>query len=132
MTTTEHSTTGLSITEQRNLATLARWADTYNNAVDAMCDLYAPDCEVRSMLTGMTLNGREALRKLEHDILAVQPQRRLEVVRASASGQVVAAECNGVFGATTFPAVVFLTFDDAGLIRSDHTYSPDPTGLTQT
>lgn len=119
-------------TETRNLATLARWADTYNNAIDAMCDIYAEDCEVRSMLTDMTLNGRDALRKLEHDIIAVEPNRKLEVVRAIASGDVVAAECNGMFGALRFPAVVFLTFNAAGLIVSDHTYSPDPTGLTNT
>lgn len=118
-------------TEQRNLATLTKWSDTYNNAVDAMCDLYAEDCEVRSMLTGMTLNGRAALRKLEHDILAAEPKRRLEVVRAIASGDVVAAECMGMFAAATFPAVVFLTFNAAGLISSDHTYSPDPTGLAK-
>lgn len=118
-------------TEQRNLATLTRWADTYNNEIDAMCDIYAEDCEIRSMLTGMTLNGRVALRKLEHDILAAEPKRKLEVVRAIASGDVVAAECKGIFGAATFPAVVFLTFNTAGLISSDHTYSPDPTGLAK-
>ena len=117
--------------EQRNLATLARWADTYNNAIDAMCDIYAEDCEVRSMLTDMTLHGRAALRKLEHDILATAPQRRLEIVRAIASGDVVAVECNGVFGERTIPAVVFLTFNAAGMISSDHTYAADPTGLTQ-
>ena len=118
-------------TEQRNLATLQRWADTYNNDIDAMCDIYAVNCEVRAMFTGMTLNGREALRKLEHDILAQAPERKLEIVRGVVSGNVVTAECNGIFAGNTFPACVVLTFDDAGFIVSDHTYSPDPTGISQ-
>jgi len=116
-------------TEERNLAQLARWEKTYNDDVDAMVDeLYAENCEVTAMLTGMTLRGRAELRALEHKISAAMPSRKLKVVRAIASGDVVAAECTGHFGPTTVNAVVVLTFDANGQIVSDHTYSPDPTG----
>jgi hypothetical protein len=118
-------------TEERNLAQLARWEKTYNEDVDAMCDeLYAENCEVTAMLTGATFRGREALRALEHQISAARPDRRLHVVRAIASGDVVAAECTGHFGANTINAVVVLTFDANGQIVSDHTYAADPTGMS--
>lgn len=118
-------------TEERNLAQLARWEQTYNENVDAMVDeLYAENCEVTAMLTGKTFRGREALRTLEHQISAAMPNRKLHVVRAIASGDVVAAECTGHFGQTTVNAVVVLTFDAKGQIVSDHTYSADPTGVS--
>lgn len=118
-------------TEERNLAQLVRWEQTYNENVDAMVDeLYAENCEVIAMFTGVTLRGRAELRALEHKISAAVPARRLHVVRAIASGDVVAAECTGHFGSATVNAVVVLTFDANGQIVSDHTYSPDPTGVS--
>jgi hypothetical protein len=43
----------------------------------------------------------------------------------------VAVEAEATFGEHRFAACVILTFDANGLIRSDHTYSPDPTGVTR-
>jgi hypothetical protein len=118
-------------TEKRNLAQVVRWEQTYNDNVDAMVDeLYAENCEVIAMFTGTVLRGRAQLRALEHQISAAMPDRRLHVVRAIAAGDVVTAECTGHFGAATVNACVVLTFDANGQIVSDHTYSPDPTGLS--
>ena len=93
-------------------------------------EVYAERCEVTSMTSGRTFHGREELRALEHQIAAAASGRRLEVLRAIASDDVVVAECVGRFGATSINACVVLTFDDEGRIISDHTYSPDPTGLS--
>ncbi len=110
-------------TEQRNLQRVKDWEETYNNAVDRMVDeLYAPDCEVRNMLAGHVLNGREELRALEHAIEKQVPGRKLRVTKAVASGDTVALECEGIFGDHSFPACVFLTFNAEGQVVSDHTY----------
>ncbi|MEQ8860374.1 MAG: nuclear transport factor 2 family protein [Pseudomonadales bacterium] len=120
--------------EARNLAAVDHWEATYNDDVERMVDeCYAPDCEVHNMLAGpeAVYRGREALREIERQIQRAQIDRRMLVVSKFASGNRVAVEAEGVFGEHRFPACVILTFDDAGLIRTDHTYSPDPTGLTR-
>ena len=118
-------------TETRNLAVVDRWEDTYNNAVDRMVDeCYAPDCEVHNMLAGTVFHGREGLRAIEHEIQKVQVDRKLRVLKKFASGDSVAVECEGIFGALRFKACVILTFNADGQIISDHTYSPDPTGTS--
>ncbi len=117
--------------EQRNLAMVDRWEDTYNNAVDRMVDeCYAPDCEVHNMLAGSVFHGRSGLREIEHAIQAHQVDRKLRVLKKFASGDSVAVECEGLFGELAFNACVILTFNSDGQIVSDHTYSPDPTGIS--
>ena len=117
--------------EERNLKAVDHWEDTYNNAVERMVDeCYAPDCDVHNMLAGTVTNGRDALKAIEHQIQEIEPNRKLKVLKKVASGDSVAAECEGIFGENRFKACVVLTFNDDGLIQSDHTYSPDPTGVT--
>ena len=115
--------------ERRNLQAVARWEETYNHAVEKMVDeVYAADCEVVDMMRGVTLRGREELRKFELRMVQLLPERRLRVLKAVASGDTVALECEGIFPPATFPACVFLTFDERGQVKSDHTYAGDPTG----
>lgn len=117
--------------ERRNLEAVKRWEDTYNNAVEKMVDeVYAADCEVVDMLRGVTLRGREQLRALERRISELAPTRRLRVLKAVASGDTVALECEGIFPTGSFPACVFLVFDANGQVQRDHTYAPDPAGTT--
>lgn len=120
--------------ESRNLAAVDRWEATYNDDVERMVDeCYAPDCEVHNMLAGpdAVYRGRESLREIERLIQSRQIDRRMNVVKKFASGDSVAVEAEATFGAHRFNACVILTFDDDGLIRCDHTYSPDPTGVTR-
>ena len=118
-------------TERRNLEKVDHWEDTYNNAVDRMVDeCYAPDCEVCNMFAGVVYRGRDGLREIEHQIQKAQVDRRLRVLKKFASGDSVAVECEGIFGASRFTACVILTFNADGQIISDHTYSPDPTGIS--
>jgi hypothetical protein len=121
----------MTTTEIRNLAMVDRWEDTYNNAVDRMVDeCYAPNCEVHNMLAGTVFHGRDGLRAIEHEIHQAQVDRKMRVLKKFASGDSVAVECEGVFGALRFKACVILTFNAEGQIISDHTYSPDPTGIS--
>jgi hypothetical protein len=117
--------------ERRNLEAVKRWEETYNVDVEKMVDeVYAADCEVVDMLRGATLRGREQLRELELRVLDVAPTRKLRVLNAVASGDTVALECEGVFPTGSFPACVFLVFDGQGRVKQDHTYAPDPAGMT--
>lgn len=117
--------------EERNLKAVERWEHTYNHDFQAMVDeVYAPDCEVRNMFAGSVFNGREALRAVEREIHTQVPERKLRVLKTVACGDTVALECEGVFPGQTFAACVFLTFDANGQVKSDHTYSPDPSGVT--
>jgi len=118
--------------EARNLAAVDRWEDTYNNDVEQMVDeCYAQDCEVHNMFAGAVYRGREALRDIERQIQKAQVDRRMRVVNKFAHGDQVAVEAQATFGPHTFSACVILTFDEQGLITTDHTYSPDPTGVTR-
>ncbi|HEU4428138.1 MAG TPA: nuclear transport factor 2 family protein [Myxococcota bacterium] len=115
--------------ERRNLEAVKRWEETYNLDVEKMVDeVYAPSCEVVDMLRGVTLRGREELRAIERRMVELAPQRRLRVLKAVASGDTVALECEGIFPGATFPACVFLVFDARGQVISDHSYAGDPTG----
>jgi SnoaL-like domain len=117
--------------ERRNLEAVKRWEETYNGDVEKMVDeVYAADCEVVDMLRGVTLRGREELRGLERRVLEAAPTRKLRVLKAVASGDTVALECEGVFPTASFPACVFLVFDAHGRVKQDHTYAPDPAGMT--
>jgi hypothetical protein len=117
--------------ERRNLEAVRRWEETYNVDVEKMVDeVYAEDCEVVDVLRGVTLRGREQLRDLELRILDAAPTRKLRVLKAVASGDTVALECEGIFPSGPFPACVFLVFDALGRVKQDHTYAPDPAGTT--
>jgi hypothetical protein len=117
--------------ERRNLEAVKRWEETYNHDIEKMVDeVYAADCEVVDMLRGATLRGREELRALERRICELAPTRQLRVRKAVASGDTVALECEGIFPTGSFPACVFLVFDARGQVKQDHTYAPDPAGMT--
>jgi hypothetical protein len=62
-------------------------------------------------------------------VLDARP-RKLRVLKAVASGDTVALECEGVFPTGFLPACVFLVFDGQGRVKQDHTYAPDPAGTT--
>jgi len=117
--------------ERRNIQRVKHWEQTWNNAVDRMIDeCYAEDCEVINMLTGYTMRGREALRVIEHAMLAFDGTRRMEITRIIASGDVVALEADSIWGNKRMKACVFLTFNSDGMIVSDHSYGSDPSGAS--
>ncbi len=120
-------------TEKRNLERLKLWETTWNEDVMRMVDeLYAEDCEVRNMITGFVVRGRESFREVERAIERHSPDRRMRVYRAIASGDVVALEADVFFAGKQSQGCVFLTFDAQGWITSDHSYASDPTGTTNT
>jgi hypothetical protein len=117
--------------ERRNVERVKHWEQTWNNAVDRMIDeCYAEDCEVINMLTGYTMRGREALRAIEHAMLAFDGTRRMEITRILASGDSVALEADAIWGDKRTKACVFLTFNSDGMIVSDHSYGSDPSGAS--
>jgi len=117
--------------EKRNMERVKLWERTWNTEVDRMVDeCYAEDCEVISMLNEKTMRGREALRAIEHAILKFDPKRHMEVTRMVASDDTVAVEADFFWHGNRSKACVFLTFNDRGLVISDHTYAADPTGVT--
>ena len=117
--------------EKRNLDRVKLWEQTWNEDVMRMVDeLYAEDCEVRNMITGFVVKGRENFRQIERAIQEHAPDRRMRVYRTVASGNVVALEADVLFGGKQSQGCVFLTFDDEGWITSDHSYAADPTGTT--
>ena len=119
--------------EKRNLERVKLWEQTWNEDVMRMVDeLYAEDCEVRNMITGFVVRGREPFREVERAIEKHSPDRRMRVYRAIASGNVVAIEADAFFAGKQMQACAFLTFDESGRIVSDHTYGADPTGTTAT
>ena len=119
--------------ERRNLDRVKLWEQTWNEDVMRMVDeLYAEDCEVRNMVTGFVVKGRENFREIEKAIEQFAPDRRMRVYRTIASGNVVALEADVFFGGKQSQGCVFLTFDDAGWITSDHSYAADPSGTTNT
>ena len=118
-------------TEKRNLDRVKLWEETWNGDVMRMVDeLYAEDCEVRNMITGFVVKGREAFREIEKQIQQFAPDRRMRVYRTVACGDVVALEADAFFGGKQSQGCVFLTFDADGWIKSDHTYAADPSGTT--
>jgi len=117
--------------EERNIALVKKWQQTWNDAVDRMVDeCYAPDCVVVNMMTGYTMHGREELRAIEHAMMQYDGTRRMEITRMVASGDQVAIEMDALWGGTRTKATVFLTFNADGLIVKDNSYGQDPSGLS--
>jgi hypothetical protein len=117
--------------EQRNLQRVGYWQETWNNNVDRMIDeCYAENCVVENVLSGHALRGREALRKVEHAMRTFDGTRRMEITRKIASGNVVAVELDVFWNGAKQRGCVFLTFDQSGMIVSDHSYGHDPAGAS--
>jgi hypothetical protein len=117
--------------ESRNMELTQRWQRYWNEDVDRMVDeSYAPDCVVVNMFSGHEARGREALRVVEHAIAAFDGTRRMEITNMVARGDVVAVQADAIFGDYRGKAVAFLTYNDEGLIVSDHTYGEDPSGAS--
>ncbi len=117
--------------EERNKERVEHWVWTWNNDVMRMVDeCYAENCEVTDMFRGRTFRGREELRLIEKQMMQVDASRRMTVTRMVASGDTVAVEVDASWGdgGTVVKNCVFLTFDDNGLIISDHSYGNDPSG----
>lgn len=120
--------------EERNKERVRHWAWTWNNDVMRMVDeCYAQDCEVSDMLRDRTYRGREELRLIEKQMTAVDASRKMTIKRMVASGDTVAVEVDASWdgGNTIASGCVFLTFDEAGLIAVDHSYSGDPSGAAE-
>ena len=120
--------------EERNIERVHHWVWTWNNDVMRMVDeCYAEDCEVSDMLRGRTFRGRKELRLIEKQMMALDASRKMTVKRMVASGDTVAVEVDASWdgGKTIAPSCVILTFDEAGLIVEDHSYSDDPTGAAE-
>ena len=119
--------------EQRNLERTRHWAWTWNNDVMRMVDeCYAENCEVSDMLRGRTFRGREELRAIEKQMIAIDSSRRMEIIRMIASGDVVTVEVDSIWeGAGSAKGCVVLTFDEDGLIVTDHSYGGDPIGAAE-
>jgi hypothetical protein len=117
--------------EKRNIERVKHWENTWNTRVDRMVDeCYAPDCTVVNMMSGYTMHGREELRAIEHQMLAFDGTRRMEITKMVASGDTVAVEADAIWGNHRSKACVFLTFNDQGLITTDHSYGSDPSGAS--
>jgi hypothetical protein len=117
--------------ERRNIERVKQWEHTWNTKVDRMVDeCYAQNCEVVNMLTGYTMHGREELRAIEHAMLAFDGTRRMEITKMVASGDTVAIEADAIWGDNRSKACVFLTFDNEGMIVTDHSYGSDPSGAS--
>jgi hypothetical protein len=115
--------------EKRNLERVKLWEEAWNEDVARLVDeFYAEDCEVRNMLTGAVVRGREGLREFEQAIRAQTPDRRWRVRRAIISGDVVALEVDVCFGGKQAQCAVFLTFDEQDGSRAT-TATPPATGL---
>jgi len=117
--------------ERRNIALTKQWERFWNEDVDRMVDeSYAPDCVVINMFSGHEFNGRENLRAVEHAIMKFDGTRHMKITNMVASGNVVAVQADSIFGTYSGKSVVFLTFNDDGLIVSDNTYAEDPSGAS--
>ena len=120
--------------EERNMERVRHWVWTWNNDVMRMVDeCYAENCEVSDMLRNRTFHGREELRLIEKQMMALDASRKMTITRMVASGDTVAVEVDASWdgGDTIDKGCVFLTFDDAGMIVSDHSYSRDSAGAAE-
>lgn len=117
--------------ERRNVELTKRWEKAWNEDPDRMVDeCYAPGCVVINMFSGHEMHGREELRVVERAIKAFDGTRHMVITNMVASGDVVAVQADSIFGTYKGKGVAFLTYDDAGLIVSDHTYGADPSGAS--
>lgn len=120
--------------EERNVERVRHWEWTWNNDVMRMVDeCYAEDCEVTDMFRGRTFHGREELRLIEKQMMALDASRRMRITNMVPSGDTVAIEMDASWGggAAEAKACVFLTFNDEGLIVRDHSYGGDPNGVAE-
>jgi len=85
---------------------------------------------IRHHSPACALHLREALRAIEHAMLAFDGTRRMEITRMLASGDAVAVEADAIWGDKRTKACVFLTFNSDGMIVSDHSYGSDPSGAS--
>ena len=120
--------------EERNMERVRHWVWTWNNDVMRMVDeCYAENCEVSDMLRNRTFHGRKELRLIEKQMIALDASRNMTITRMVPSGDTVAVEVDASWdgGKTIDKGCVFLTFNDAGLIISDHSYSRDSAGAAE-
>jgi len=124
----------LSSVEEKNLDRVRHWEWTWNNDVMRMVDeCYAEDCEVSDMLRGRTFHGRAELHLIEEQMMAMDASRKMDITRMVASGDTVAIEMDAYWGDAEqiVKSCVFLTFNDDGLIATDHSYGGDPGGAAE-
>lgn len=120
--------------EKRNMERVKHWEWTWNNDVMRMVDeCYAEDCEVSDMLRGRTFHGRAELRLIEEQMMAVDASRRMTITNMVPCGNTVAIEMDASWGdgSAVVKSCVFLTFNDEGLIVTDHSYGGDPSGAAE-
>jgi ketosteroid isomerase-like protein len=120
--------------EKRNVERTRHWEWTWNNDVMRMVDeCYAKDCEVMDMFRQRTLRGREELRAIEQQMIAVDETRRMKITKMVASGDTVVVEVDALWrnGEVTAKGCVVLTYNADGMIVSDHSYSGDPLGAAE-
>ena len=116
--------------EKRNMERVEHWAWTWNNDVMRMVDeCYAEDCEVTDMFRKRTFYGREELRMIEKQMIALDATRKMTVKKMVPCGDTVAVELEASFDGTVVSNCVFLTFNEDGLIVTDHSYGNDPNGI---
>lgn len=124
----------MSSVEDRNIERVRHWEWAWNNDVMRMVDeCYAETCEVTDMLRDRTFHGREELRLIEKQMMELDASRTMKVTRMIANGDTVAVEADASWGegASVVKSCVILTFDDNGLIISDHSYGGDPNGAAE-
>ncbi|WP_165975314.1 nuclear transport factor 2 family protein [Actinomadura rubrisoli] len=117
----------MSVLEERNLQTTARWIELYNNDVHRMIDeVYADEFALR--LPGfIELTDKTAFHEAEAYVLQQAPDRKGRILRAVAKDDTVTVECvltgtdpeSGHPWETYFCAI--LRFRD-GRIYADHSY----------
>jgi hypothetical protein len=131
----------LTAEEERCVAGLEAWATAYalpGGCAERMVDeVYADQPEVVSVLTGTVVArhgaDKTAWRKLEGAMEALYRERHVVFTAVYPRGNTIAIEARieQVLHDGTrrgWPFAVFLTFDDAGRIVTDHTYmQPPPT-----
>ena len=116
-------------TRERILEQVKYWEWTWNNDIMRMVDeCYAENCEVTDMFRARTFYGREELRQMEQHMLAEDSTRSMDVVNVVVDGNVAALEVHMHWGKNDTVGVAFLTFDEDGLILTDHSYGGDEGG----
>ena len=124
----------MSSIEARNKGLAERWAKAWNeDAVQMVDDCYAENCEVSDMLRGRTFHGRDELRLIEEQMIAIDPTHRMAITRMVANGDTVAIEMDAFWDndRAMVKSCVFLTFDADGMIVVDHSYGGDPNGAAE-
>ncbi len=112
--------------QEKNLATVQLWRDSYNSAADGgqfVKDTYAPDAKV--LFTGASVSGHEQFIRLERAIKTAAPGRSMRIDRLRFLGDdVVIVEAVVLDSAQPdffSPWIALLTLHD-GKIVEDRTY----------